>query len=134
MTSYLLDTNHLGLAVNADSPVCERLDSQQSGGDQFGTCLPVICELEVGIQNVSRPDAYRNALYELLRYFRLWSVDLETAGIYGILYHELRNRGRALSQVDMMVSSLARQHHLTVLTTDRDFEALPDIPTEDWTH
>ena len=33
----------------------------------------------------------------------------------------------------MMLASLARVMNLTILTTDRDFEALPDIRTEDWT-
>jgi predicted nucleic acid-binding protein len=33
----------------------------------------------------------------------------------------------------MMLAALARQHRLTVLTTDRDFEALPDLTVEDWT-
>jgi predicted nucleic acid-binding protein len=32
----------------------------------------------------------------------------------------------------MMLAALARQHKLTVLTTDRDFEALPDLRTENW--
>lgn len=31
-----------------------------------------------------------------------------------------------------MLASLARQHNLTILTTGRDFEALPDINTENW--
>lgn len=34
--------------------------------------------------------------------------------------------------VDIMIASLARQMNLTVLTTDRDFEAIPDIQVEDW--
>jgi predicted nucleic acid-binding protein len=37
-----------------------------------------------------------------------------------------------LSQVDMMLAALARQHKLTVLTTDRDFEALTDLRVEKW--
>jgi predicted nucleic acid-binding protein len=31
-----------------------------------------------------------------------------------------------------MVAALAKQMKLTVLTTDRDFEALPDLEIEDW--
>jgi predicted nucleic acid-binding protein len=57
---------------------------------------------------------------------------VKTAQIYGDLYMELRKCGRVLSQVDIMVAALARQMDLTILTTDRDFEALPDIPTADW--
>jgi predicted nucleic acid-binding protein len=63
---------------------------------------------------------------------RSWPIDLKTARIYGDVYTELRRRGRVLSQVDIMVAALARQMKLTVLTTDLDFAALPDIRTEDW--
>jgi predicted nucleic acid-binding protein len=48
------------------------------------------------------------------------------------LYNELKGKGRVLSQVDMMIAALARRMDLVVLTTDRDFEALPDIVTENW--
>ena len=34
--------------------------------------------------------------------------------------------------VYMMQAALARQMQLTLLTADRDFEALPEIPTENW--
>lgn len=63
----------------------------------------------------------------------VWPIDQETARIYADIYHELRRKAVILSQVDMMVASLARQSKLTILTTDRDFEALPSIRREDWT-
>ena len=31
-----------------------------------------------------------------------------------------------------MLAALCRQMNLTLLTTDRDFEALPDIRVENW--
>jgi predicted nucleic acid-binding protein len=38
-----------------------------------------------------------------------------------------------MSPVDIMVAALARQLNMVVLTTDHDFQLLPDIKTEDWT-
>jgi predicted nucleic acid-binding protein len=32
----------------------------------------------------------------------------------------------------MMLAAMARQMKLVLLTTDRDFEALPDVRTENW--
>ena len=52
--------------------------------------------------------------------------------LYGAVYLELRRRGRVLSQVDIMLAALARQHMPIVLTTDRDFEALSDLAVENW--
>jgi len=68
----------------------------------------------------------------LLSFVRVWPLEPPVAAIYGAIYLDLRRRGRALSQVDMMLAALCRQMSLTLLTTDRDFEALPDLRRENW--
>ncbi len=132
MAGYLLDTNHLSVAVRAGS-VRDRIRQAKELGVQIGTCVPALCELEVGIRQVREPEVYRKSLVRLLSSVRVWPLDLETAEIYGEVYHDLRRRGRVLSQVDMMLAALAQKLSLTLLTTDRDFEALPGLPTENWT-
>src|SRR6266446_970411 len=132
MPAYLLDTNHVGLAVDRASLVGQRIVEARLAGIRLGTCLPVLCEIEAGMRQVRRKAKYRQDLNHLLLQLRLWPIDLKTARIYGDLYMELRRRGRVLSQVDIMIAALARQMKLTLLTTDRDFEALPDIQTADW--
>ena len=132
MTAYLLDTNHVGLAVNRASIVGQRIFEARLAGIRIGTCLPVLCEIEAGLRQVRQRMKYRQDLNHLLLQLRLWPIDLTTARIYGDLYSELRRRGRVLSQVDIMIAALARQMKLTILTTDRDFEAVSDIPTKDW--
>ena len=69
---------------------------------------------------------------ELLRHVRLWPLDADTTRLYGAVYLELRRLGRVLSQVDMLLAAIARQHKLIVLTTDRDFEALAGLRIENW--
>jgi predicted nucleic acid-binding protein len=92
----------------------------------------MLCELEAGIQQTPKPEENRRRLAQLLRHVRLWPLDSATARIYGKVFIELRDRGRALSQIDMVVAALARQHKVIVLTTDRDFEALTDLRLENW--
>jgi tRNA(fMet)-specific endonuclease VapC len=132
MPAYLLDTNHVGMAVNRASIVAQRIFEARLAGQRLGTCLPVLCEVEAGMRQVRRKLKYRRNLNHLLLQLRLWPIDLKTTRIYGDLYTELRRRGKVLSQVDIMVAALAKQMKLTILTTDRDFEALPDIEIEDW--
>ena len=132
MSAYLLDTNHVGLAVDRASLVGQRMVEARLAGIRLGTCLPVLCEIEAGMRQVRRKVQYRRDLNHLLLQVRLWPIDLKTARIFGDIYLELRRAGRVLTQVDIMVASLARQMKLTILTIDRDFEALPDIRTDDW--
>ncbi len=133
MTGYLLDTNHLSAALDDDSPVYERILTARRAGKRVGTCAGVLCELAVGIEQTARREANWEVLRVRLRQTRIWPIDLPTVRAYGEIYNELRAKGRVLSQVDMMVAALARRLSLTVLTTDRDFDAVPDIQIEDWT-
>jgi tRNA(fMet)-specific endonuclease VapC len=76
--------------------------------------------------------AFRKTLGKLLERISRWTLDDTTARLYGEAFRELRDKGRALSQVDIMLVALTRQMDLTLLTSDRDFEAVPDIRTENW--
>ena len=101
-------------------------------GMRLGTCIPVLCELEAAIQQTKRPEACRHTLDRLLREVRIWPVDRDVTHRNGEIYVDLRRRGRAISHVDIVVAALAREMDLTILTTDRDFEAVPDVRTENW--
>jgi tRNA(fMet)-specific endonuclease VapC len=131
---YLLDTNHVTKAINKGSP--ERMEMRRllGKGVRVGICVPVLCEVESGIWLVSRPEEYRASLAQLLAQVWIWPIDRATAKAYGEIYNDLRRRGRVLSQVDMMLAALARQMKLTLVTTDRDFDALPDLRVENWTN
>jgi tRNA(fMet)-specific endonuclease VapC len=133
MPDYLLDCNHLSKAIRKVSSVRDRIHQGRRAGHRFISCYPVLCELEAGIQQSSQLEENRRRLGQLLRHVRMWPLDSDTARQYGGLYNELREKGRVLSQVDMMLAALARQHKLTILTTDRDFEALADLRVENWT-
>jgi len=132
VTGYILDTNHLGAALDGDSDAYQRILAARREGMRVGSCPPVLCELAVGIEQTARREANWKALGVFLKQIRIWPIDLPTAQIYGQLYQELRASGRVLSQVDIMVAAIARRMKLTVLTTDRDFEAIQDIKTENW--
>lgn len=131
-SGYLLDTNHLGLAVRLDSPVRRQVIDRRMKGAKIGTIVPALCELQVGARSVSNPDEYQFQLKRLMEQIRVWPLDIEASHAYGDLYRELKAKGRVLSQVDMMIAAFARQNRLVVVTTDRDFDAIPDVPTENW--
>jgi tRNA(fMet)-specific endonuclease VapC len=132
MTRYLLDTNHLGEALNRVSVVRDRVQQLHRQGESFATCGPVLCELLVGVTRRADGIQTRRRLDHLLKLVRVWPVDLAIAERYSLAYHELRKAGRALSQVDIMLAALARHHDATLLTTDKDFAALTDVRTDNW--
>ncbi len=132
MAKYLIDTNHLGVAINPDSPLPLRIQEARKQGHRFGTSIPVLCELEWGLRYVRGVDQYRRNLARLLKVVSIWPLDSKTAWYYGEIAADLRSRGRSLSQVDMMVAAMAKQLGCHILSSDRDFEALPELPVENW--
>ncbi len=86
MPDYLLDCNHLSAALRKVSAVRERIHHGRTAGQRFISCHPVLCELEVGIQQTSNPDDIRRRLTQLLRHVRLWPLDGETTRLYGAVY------------------------------------------------
>lgn len=131
-SAFLIDTNHLGAVATPGHPIRTALIGRANAGDRFGTCIPVICELEAGIQQTRNPQGYRQELSSISRYVRTWPLSNETAEIFGQLWISLRQRGRFLSQVDVMLAALAIQLDLTLLSTDKDFDALPQVRRENW--
>ena len=132
MTGRILDTNHVGQAVRRGSVVLERINVERRKGIRIGTCVPVLCEIESGRLNVAKPDVYRRRLNVLLDKITLWPLTQTTAEFFGEIDQDLRRRGRALSQIDIMFAALCRELDLVLVTTDKDFAALPWLKTEDW--
>jgi tRNA(fMet)-specific endonuclease VapC len=132
MARYLLDTNHLSSALDDHSAVRERIYQALRSGHRLGTCVPVLCELETGIAQTQWRERNRRILSTLLLRIRVWPLEASVAPLYAEIYLDLRSRGRVLSQVDMLLAALARSMKATLLTSDRDFEALPDLRVENW--
>jgi len=133
MAFYLLDTNHLGEAIGRVSLVRDRIQQKRRHGHRFVVCPHVLCELEAGIQDSEHEAEMRRQLRLVRAIARLWPIDEQATRDYGSIFLELTRRGRQLSQTDIVLAALARRHRMILLTTDRDFEALPDLQLEDWT-
>lgn len=132
MKGYLLDTNQIGQGVRKNSVVRARIKTVVDQGVRVGTCIPVLCEIEAGAVVVQNIREYHDGLRGVLKHIRIWPLTLQTANGYGEIFNDLRKRGRALSQVDMLLAALCRELDLTLVTSDKDFVALPWLRTENW--
>ena len=54
-------------------------------------------------------------------------VDEETAERYAVIYDFLRRAGTPVSPNDLWIAASAMQHGMRILTTDRDFQKIPQI-------
>jgi tRNA(fMet)-specific endonuclease VapC len=132
MARYLLDTNHMSAALDRTSAFRQRFKQSLLTRNRFGTCVPVLCELDTGIYHTKRRDENRRILAVILRQVRIWPLEPALAPHYAEVFHDLRSKGRVLSQVDMLLAALARSINAKLLTSVRDFEAVDGLHFEDW--
>ena len=132
MRGYLLDTNHLSGAIRVVSSLRDRLRQKHRQGLRLITCWPVLCELEEGIVFTADPDHYRRTLKAVMKEVRIWPMDWRLVDQYGLCAKLARQRGRVLSTVDLILAAFAWNENLVLLTADKDYEAFPEIKTDNW--
>jgi predicted nucleic acid-binding protein len=132
MRGYLLDTNHLSRALGVVSPLRDRLRLVHRQGFRLATCWPALCELQEGIVFTADPARYRRTLEAVLKEVRIWPMNWGVVEHHGEFAKLAKKRGRALSTTDMILAAFAWKDNAVLLTTDRDFEAFPEIKTENW--
>jgi tRNA(fMet)-specific endonuclease VapC len=58
--------------------------------------------------------------------------NMVTAKIYGTIKQKLKIKGHPISENDIWIAALARQHNMILVTRDKDFEAVDDLTLESW--
>jgi tRNA(fMet)-specific endonuclease VapC len=132
MKSYLLDTNHLSPLVTYGHPLRKRILEQAVVGDAFAITPLVVCEFIFGISTLSRVNQNFDEWRKLRDDFVFFSLNLKQCEDAADLRVALRRRGRQISIADSMNAIVALTEDLILLTTDRDYEAIPNLKIENW--
>jgi tRNA(fMet)-specific endonuclease VapC len=125
---YLLDTN-IVLAIFAGDP--DVLEPLVQSNETF---LPtvVLGELYYGARKSEHVDANINRIDELPASSALLGCDIDTSRQYGRIKNDLRKKGRPIPENDIWIAAVAQQHGLTLVSRDRHFEEVDDLPLEVW--
>ena len=130
MTAYLLDTNHVSALFKRDSGIISRVERATEA--EFGIGLPSVGELWFMVYNSQRIAANAAELDRILADFRLWGYERAEAVEFGRIKAELRRTGRPIPDIDVQLAGIARINGLTLLTSDKHFEAVSDLKIENW--
>ena len=130
--SYLLDTNHLSPLVTPKHHLRQRVVQALAAGESFGICLPCITETIFGIGLLPRAKQNRVEWEALLPNFHIYVPDLQDAKDAAELQIALRKQGWQIETVDATIAIVAVHYQLTLLTTDKDFTAVPGLLIENW--
>ncbi|HET6248845.1 MAG TPA: type II toxin-antitoxin system VapC family toxin [Tepidisphaeraceae bacterium] len=132
MGDYLLDTNHAGTLVTLTNPLRHRVLQRLQRGDTFAITVPVVAETLFGIGLL--PRAKQNVVeWSALRpNFVCYVPDEADAESAAALQRSLRRQGRQLETVDAFIAIVALRYQLVLLTTDKDFAAVPNLKCQNW--
>lgn len=131
--NLLVDTSVWSLALRRDQPPDEPalrlLSSALTGGDSVLTTGLVLQEL---LQGFNGPAA-RDAILDRFRAIPFLVPDRRDHVEAAELRNVCRRRGSQVGTIDALLAQLCLRHHLTMLTTDRDFARIADVrPFDLW--
>lgn len=132
MADYLLDTNHASPLVTPGHPLRERILAELDSGSNFFVCVPVITETLFRIGLLSRAKQNLIEWKRLRESLPCFIPDEEDAEAAARLQIALRRRGWQLATVDALIAVIGLRYDLTLLTTDKDFQAVSNLRRENW--
>ncbi len=132
MTEFLLDTNHASPLVTLDHPLRMRILSAIQAGESFALTTVNLTEVWYGLSLLPRAVQNQREWVQIRTSLSIYQIEETDALTAAELQISLRRRGRQLGIVDALIAAIALRYDLTLLTTDRDFDAVPDLKRENW--
>lgn len=125
---YLLDTNII-IDLLANEEVVRTML-----GEAEEAFVPSIAmgELYYGAEKSTRPAENVSRIDEFAAIAAVLGCDSQTARQYGQIKNMLRAKGRPIPENDLWIAAVARQHALTLVTRDKHFSEIEDLPTVWW--
>ena len=132
MTSYLLDSNHLSPLITLGHPVREKILLRLTQGDRFVVPTIVLAEFMFGMLLLPRVKQNREIWATVSSQVEFISTTRDDALQSARLRVELRRNGWQLKMPDALIAVLALRNYFTLLTTDGDFDRVPELQIENW--
>lgn len=131
--TWLLDTNIVAYALNDVGSVRARLN-EAAGVGRVLTSIIVVAELMYGVERSVRRDANRRRVERELTSLEVTALTLGAVTHFGKLKAELRARGIAKSDLDLLIAASALDLGATLVTHDRALldGTIPALVVEDW--
>ena len=103
-----------------------------AGAENLAVPVTVLGEYRLGIAQSRHRKAYENWLREWIAAVRVLDVDERTAHHYATIGLELKGKGKPIPTNDLWIAALCRQHSLSLLSRDRDFDFVAGLRRVDW--
>jgi predicted nucleic acid-binding protein len=106
-----------------------RLDIDRFADFEWGISVVTLGELRLGVLRAQGPEAASRRLstYQLAQRFEAIAIDEAVANAWALLVSQLRALGRKAPISDSWIAATAIAHQVPVVTSDSDYDAMPDV-------
>lgn len=115
-----------------EEPLVGRVRQAEGSGDRFALSITVLGELYYAVYASQRRRENSRRLQVLVRGLRLWPFDEDAARMFGQIQAEQKVAGRPIPALDAQIAAVARTRGFILLTSDRHFGFVADLPVQDW--
>lgn len=131
MKLTMLDTNTVSHLLREHPAVVGRVVA----APMASLCISAITKGELLFGLAKRPDAKRLhlAVMEFLRRVDVLPWDSAVAERYGNVRADMERQGKTLAPLDSLIAAHALSVGAVLVTNDRAFAQLAELPVEDWT-
>ena len=129
---YLLDTNICIYIIKKQYPeVVAKL--VKTGFENIAISSITLAEMEFGAANSNRSFEAQAALLEFILPFEILDFNSDAASCYGKIRKELKDKGQPISDMDLLIASIAMTNNLTLVTNnEKEFRRIPELKVENW--
>lgn len=124
--NYLLDTSALIEIEKKNSSVIKTLRTIEKGARTFITHL-TICEYYQGF--VKKSTRYKNQALRELKKYCIVGLSAHSCVVFCELKNSLQEAGVHLPEFDLMIASIALEHDMTIITSDKHFQYITGLKT-----
>jgi len=129
---YLLDTNIISYWMRGDKKVIARIKKHTPA--DLSLSAVTLAEILYGIaKSPMKKKERRLKIKQISSLLALYPFDEAAAEEYALIRAQLEREGRAISERDTQIASIAMAHKLTVVTHNiKEFGRIAKLKVEDW--
>lgn len=133
MTEYMLDTNMCIAIMKGRPSVRSKIISMSP--HQISISGIVLAELNYGLWKSVQRKRNQKALIDFCYLCNVLDWPAQASDTYGQIRSSLEKEGRAIGANDLLIATHAKYMQSILITNNtREFERVPGLQVEDWSH
>jgi tRNA(fMet)-specific endonuclease VapC len=128
---FCLDTDIIISIFRGDIELKKKISTIKQ--DDVAFTVITLCELFRGAYKSKDKDHNLLLIYDSLKNYKLLSLGIKGAEIFGADFNELEKEGKQTQLLDLLISSTSKQEDAILVTRNKKhFENIPDLKIEEW--